>query len=390
MKAGWISTKLGVIFDIRDGTHDSPKYLTSGYPLITSKNLKSGLLDFGDIKYISEADYQKINARSAVHLGDILFAMIGTIGNPTIVTSEPNFAIKNVALFKANKLQNNAFLKYYLESPFVTSKMSKEANGTTHKFVGLGYLRNFPIELPPLAEQQRIVSILDQAFEGIATATANAEKNLANARKLFDSYLESTFVNSSMGWPEKRLVDICNFVGGSQPPKSVFENTSSVENVRLIQIRDYKSDKHLVYIPRKLAKRFCKPDDVMIGRYGPPIFQILKGLEGAYNVALMKAVPDEKQLLREYLFYFLKHPSIQKYVIFHSERAAGQSGLNKERLEPYPIIVPPLGEQRLIVEKVIDLENECQRLEVIYQQKLSMLNELKKSILHQAFTGQLN
>ena len=84
----------------------------------------------------------------------------------------------------------------------------------------------------------------------------------------------------------------------------------------------------------------------MIGRYGPPIFQILRGLEGAYNVALMKAVPDESKLSRDFLFYFLKHSAIQKYVIYHSERAAGQEGLNKDTLEPYPIALPSLVEQR--------------------------------------------
>lgn len=119
--------------------------------------------------------------------------------------------------------------------------------------------------------------------------------------------------------------------------------------VRLIQIRDYKSDDHVVFIPRNKAKRLCAVDDIMIGRYGPPVFQILRGLEGAYNVALMKAVPDEAQLSRDFLFYFLKSPKTQQHVIALSERAAGQSGLNKETLEPYPILLPPLPEQQRIV-----------------------------------------
>jgi type I restriction enzyme, S subunit len=116
MKAGWEIKRLGEIFDVRDGTHDSPKYHTTGYPLITSKNLKREGLSFDDINLISEKDYQKINERSAVHKGDVLLAMIGTIGNPTLVTTEPNFAIKNVALLKIPSGQSGAFLKYYLDS----------------------------------------------------------------------------------------------------------------------------------------------------------------------------------------------------------------------------------------------------------------------------------
>ncbi|MGB2924038.1 MAG: hypothetical protein WBB82_01945, partial [Limnothrix sp.] len=78
-------------------------------------------------------------------------------------------------------------------------------------------------------------------------------------------------------WQIKKLGEVCEFQGGSQPPKSTFSYTYKEDYIRLIQIRDYKSDKHIVYIPKEKAKRFCKPDDVMIGRYGPPVFQILKG-----------------------------------------------------------------------------------------------------------------
>jgi restriction endonuclease S subunit len=127
----------------------------------------------------------------------------------------------------------------------------------------------------------------------------------------------------------------------------------------------------------------------MIGRYGPPLFQILRGLEGAYNVALMKAVPDDTRLTRDYLFYFLKHSAILNYVIYHSERAAGQIGLTKDTLEPYPISVPSLKEQAQIVDTIINLEEETQRLEALYQRKIACLDELKKSLLQQAFAGEL-
>jgi type I restriction enzyme S subunit len=147
---------------VRDGTHDSPKYQAEGYPLITSKNLKREGLNFDDVKLISQLDYTKINERSAVHQGDVLLAMIGTIGNPTVVEIEPNFAIKNVALLKVPKTQNSCFLRYYLSAPSVIAKMQAEAKGTTQKFVGLGYLRAFPISIPTLAEQQKIVEKLDE------------------------------------------------------------------------------------------------------------------------------------------------------------------------------------------------------------------------------------
>ena len=245
------------------------------------------------------------------------------------------------------------------------------------------------IPVPSLPEQRRIVGILDEAFAGIATAKANAEKNLQNARALFESHLQAVFTQRGEGWVETTLGEVCEFIGGSQPPKSVFSKAKSVDNIRLIQIRDYKSDNHVVYIPRAQARRFCNADDVMIGRYGPPLFQILRGLEGAYNVALMKAVADEKKLSRDFLFYFLKHSTILQYIIYHSARAAGQIGITKETLEPYPIALPCQPDQKKVVDTIKELESETQRLESLYQRKLAALDELKKSLLHRAFSGEL-
>jgi len=190
---GWEEKKLGEIYDVRDGTHDSPRYQKEGFALVTSKNLKRDLLNFDNIKYISEKDYKKINERSKVDRGDILFAMIGTIGNPVVVKADPNFAIKNVALFKISGEQDGHFLKYFLDSKFVIDKMTSEAKGTTQKFVGLGYLRNFKIKLPALDEQQTIVKKLD----ALMTETKKLEKvyqqKIADLDELKKSVLQKAF-----------------------------------------------------------------------------------------------------------------------------------------------------------------------------------------------------
>lgn len=183
----WEEKKLWDIYDVRDGTHDSPKYQKEWYALITSKNLKKGELDYRSIKYISEKDYQKINDRSRVHKWDILFAMIGTIWNPVVVEIDPNFAIKNVALFKIPESQNNYFLKYFLDSKFVIDKMIVEAKGTTQQFVGLGYLRNFKVWLPPLLEQHRIVSALNT----LSTETKRLESIYTQKLALLDELRRS-------------------------------------------------------------------------------------------------------------------------------------------------------------------------------------------------------
>ena len=162
LPATWKWVWLSDIFDVRDGTHDSPKYLSEGYPLVTSKNLSSGKLDLTNVKHISETDHKKIIERSKVDLDDILFAMIGSIGNPVIVDIEPEFSIKNVALFKYydRKLSNPRYLNYYLH--FAAEKMREKAAGGVQSFVSLGFLRQYLFPLPPLEEQKRIVAKVDQ------------------------------------------------------------------------------------------------------------------------------------------------------------------------------------------------------------------------------------
>ncbi|ADL56910.1 restriction endonuclease subunit S [Gallionella capsiferriformans] len=158
----WQWVKLQEVFDVRDGTHDTPKYCDIGFPLITSKNISTGILDFSDIKYISEADHLKIKDRSAVKRGDILFAMIGSIGNPVIVNIDTDFSIKNMALFKPysnNICDMNYLLKYLL---IAAVAMREQSTGAVQSFVSLGIIRNYLYAMPPLAEQHRIIAKVDE------------------------------------------------------------------------------------------------------------------------------------------------------------------------------------------------------------------------------------
>lgn len=188
---GWVEKKLGDAYDVRDGTHDSPKYQDNGFPLITSKNLKNGLITLDKIKYISEDDYLSINKRSKVDVGDVLFAMIGTIGNPVVIRDEPDFSIKNVALFKVSKNNDSDFLRYYLE--YSTRVMKYEAKGTTQKFVGLGYLRNFTIPLPDLDVQKKVVYQLNCLNKQTQSLESKYQQELNSLRELKKSILQKAF-----------------------------------------------------------------------------------------------------------------------------------------------------------------------------------------------------
>jgi type I restriction enzyme, S subunit len=175
-KPDWEVKKLGELCDVRDGTHESPKYYSNGVPFVTSKNIINGKLDFSDISFISEQDAKSINQRSKVDKGDILMSMIGTVGNAVLVTSEPDFCIKNVALLKPKKIEA-VFLVQQIISPVFQVYINSKIDGGIQKFVSLGVLRELDISIPKSkSEQTRIAAILSDMDEEIGALESKLSK----------------------------------------------------------------------------------------------------------------------------------------------------------------------------------------------------------------------
>ena len=165
--SGWSWSRLGTCLDVRDGTHDTPRYVSEGVPLVTSKNLSNGRIDFSTAKLISREDSQAINQRSKVDSGDIMYAMIGSIGNPVLYQGTDEFSIKNMALFK--NVPDGMYMEYvYWFLVLAQEDMRKAASGGVQAFVSLGYLRNYLIPVPPIAEQKRICDTIEQALPLLA------------------------------------------------------------------------------------------------------------------------------------------------------------------------------------------------------------------------------
>lgn len=196
----WEEKKLGEVNDVRDGTHDSPKYVQDGYPLVTSKNLTSEGLDFSDISFISEVDYISINKRSKVEIGDIIFGMIGTIGNPVLLKID-GFAIKNVALLKKGGFIDNSFLIQLLQSSSFIKYISLENAGGTQKFLGLSQIRNFQLFSPSLPEQTAIGSF----FQDIDQLISLQQRKLEVLKEQKKTYLKLLFPAKGQTKPALRF-----------------------------------------------------------------------------------------------------------------------------------------------------------------------------------------
>ena len=187
---GWEVKNLGNLCDVRDGTHDSPKYVEKGFPLLTSKNFKGGVIDYTGANLISEEDFTQINKRSQVDIGDLVMPMIGTIGSPVLVKQTPEFAIKNVALIKFTEdSPDNQFIQALLCSHYFDHVTSKANRGGTQKFVALKDLRGMPIPLPPLNLQTQFATFV----ESVERQKARLRDQLTELDNLFASLQQRAF-----------------------------------------------------------------------------------------------------------------------------------------------------------------------------------------------------
>ena len=185
-----------------------------------------------------------------------------------------------------------------------------------------------------------------------------------------------------MGWKPCKVGELVSFSGGSQPDKSVFKFRSAEGYIRLIQIRDYKTDKYESYIPEGLARKTCDESDVMVGRYGPPIFQILRGIKGAYNVALIKAIPSDV-LDKDFFYHFIQNEDLFSLMEVLSRRSSGQTGVDLPALKDYPLPLPPKKEQAAIAKTLSDTDALITSLEKLIVKKRA----IKTATMQQLLTG---
>lgn len=187
---GWETKKLGEVCDVRDGTHDSPKFRFTGYPLITSKNIVNNQLVLDKVNYISRDDYDKINKRSKVYKGDILLPMIGTIGNPVVINIEPDFAIKNVALIKFNNPNiTNTYIYNILTSNYIEYVKNILSRGGTQKFIALGDIRKLIIPIPPLDLQNQFAEFVEKVEKN----KENIKSSLNQLETLYSALMQEYF-----------------------------------------------------------------------------------------------------------------------------------------------------------------------------------------------------
>ncbi len=368
MKAGWQTKKLGELCRIRTGKKDVNQGNPEGeYPFFTcaAEHTYSDTFSFD-----TEA---------------LLIAGNGDVGKVSYYKGKFEAYQRTYVVSDFKDVQSR-FLYLILDGK-LKDTVSQQKLGNTMPYIKVGMLTDFPVPIPPLPEQQRIVGILDEAFDGIATAKANAEQNLQNARALFESHLQSVFTQRGEGWVEKTLGDVCEATQGVQIPKSEQLPTILPGYRRYLYISDFESNKNLKYVRDEHPKKLVTPDDIIVANTGSA-GKIFRGIDGILSNNLFKVSFDPAMVDRDYIFFFVTSGLFREYQQ-SIMRGTANPHMGHVNFKSTPISTPSIEIQKAVVKKIHEFAEETQRLESLYQRKLAALDELKKSLLHQAFSGAL-
>lgn len=347
--------------------------------------------------FISEEYFAELAAQSGVpKAGDIVITAIGTIGNAHIVRESDRFYFKDASVLwmKRTSDVSSQFINLWLKSPLFFDQLDK-GNGATVDTLTIQKLQSVRLSVPPLPEQHRIVALLDAAFDGIATAKANAEKNLKNARALFESHLQSVFTERGEGWVDTTIGEVADvFDGPHATPKTVdvgpvFLGISALQDGRI----NLGATRHVTPEDFRHWTRRVKPqvDDVVFSyetRLGQAAI-IPPGLECCLGRRMGLVRPNPEKLDPWFFVYQYISPPFRSFLESKTVRGATVDRIALKEFPSFPIYLPKLDEQKRMAAQFETLRAETQRLESLYQRKLAALDELKQSLLDQAFSGKL-
>jgi len=402
MKKGWQTKSLADVCEIKPPKSEARERVAAN-ALVSFAPME----DLGiDRKFLNASQVKPLASVVGSYTyfadGDVLLAKItpcfenGKLGIAAGLSNRIGFGSSEFIVFRPSASLDKEFLYYFLARPeFRTEGAARMGGAVGQQRVPKEFIESYQIPVPPLPEQQRIVGILDEAFEGIATAKANAEKNLQNARALFESHLQSVFSQRGEGWVEKTIGEVIRFTDyrGKTPVKTA-------SGIRLITAKNvkmgYLQETPMEFIATEsyrgwMTRGIPQKGDVLFTTEAPlaNVAQLDTDEKVAFAQRIIIMQPNAANLDGTFLKYLLLSQPVQQRIRTKGTGATVQ-GIKASLLKTIEISFPKaLTEQEQIVTKLDALTEETQRLVRLYERKLVALEALKKSLLHHAFTGQL-
>lgn len=310
MTKGWQTKRLGHACRFIDYRGKTPEKTTSGLRLITAKNVKMGYLQETPMEFVDPKSYDGWMTRGIPNIGDVLFTTEAPLANVAQLDTEEKvvFAQRIIVLQPAENDLDRAFLKYFLLSDLAQRRIHEKGTGATVKGIKASLLKSIPIEFPPLPEQRRIVRILDEAFDGLSSATVSAEQNLRNARALFESHLQSVFTQRGSGWMEKKLSKVCAITSTLVDPRKA-------EFLDLIHVGAGNIEsKTGVFVGLKTAREeglisgkfLFDKSTVLYSKIRPYLMKVARpDFKGLCSADMYPLAPLPGEITRDYLFHLL-------------------------------------------------------------------------------------
>jgi type I restriction enzyme, S subunit len=373
-------------------------FVPEGVPFVNAGHLENGLLDLSEMNFIPRDHFERLGA-GKIRTGDLLFCLRGSLGKYAVVDNLDEGAIaSSLVIVRPNETLAPRYLGHFFGSRLCSEEIAKYANGAAQPNLSAKSLAAFKIPLPPLEEQQRIVAILDAAFEGLARARANAEANLQNARELFLRCIEADFEALSKTHPRHKVGDIAVIKGGKRLPKGS-KTVSAKTPFPYISIKDFNDQgsvdisgiEYLEPGVREAIKKYiiCAEDLYIsiagtIGKTGivPPELDGANLTENAARMVFKEGVDNE------YVYFFTLTADFQDQAGLNT-RTAAQPKLALERLKTISVPIASPDDQNSLVNKCYALREQTKQAEDRYSKKLADIFDLRQSLLQRAFAGEL-
>ena len=405
MKAGWEIKTLGDVCDFQRGltyTKSDEVEISNNVVLrATNVNLATNLLDFTELKYIS--DNVIVPESKKIKTGSLIICTASGskshLGKVAYIDEDYGYAFGGfMGMITPKQNLNSSFLFHLMTSGAYKDFIAAVSDGANINNLKFDDLKKFTVPLPPLPEQKRLVTLLDEAFESIATAKANAEQNLKNARALFESHLNEVFTKRGEGWEVKPLSHFASTVStgpfGSLLHKSdyVSEGVPLVNPINIVNGKIIPNEDKLIdeSTKQRLQNYVLQEGDVILGRRGEIGRCAVVNVEQAGWICgtgcffirpLATITPD-------FLAGLIRSSGYREQ-LENASTGATMLNLSNKAISDLSIAVPTLAEQQNLLKKLDLISEETQRLKALYSRKIAALDELKKALLHRAFSGEL-
>lgn len=398
---GWQVKKLGEVCDFENGDRgknypSKSAFVQSGVPFVNAGHLSVAGIDMSEMNFIPRQRFNLLT-NGKIQKNDILFCLRGSLGKFAPVNDLVEGAIaSSLVIIRPRHFALRDFILAYLSSSLCAEMIEKFRNGAAQPNLSAKNLADFEIPLPPLDEQRRIVAILDEAFAGLAVMRQHAEANLKNARALFDSHLNAIFSQRGDGWVETTLRDVCDQItdGTHQTPtyfddgyiflssKSVTSGAVNWKNSRFIDRAQH------VAMQKRVSPKL---NDILLAKNGTTGVAALVDRDIEFDIYVSLALLRPKTSMSpKFMLYFINSPAAKEQ--FNKRlKGVGVPNLHLEEIRQVTIPFPHSRDvQNQIAMHLDEIRIETARLESLYRQKLAAIDELKQSILHRAFSGQLS